>query len=212
METIKNNFTQEQSLSRLNIPSTYSTYVCFDLGVVLRGYFSFSEKMKTINFLLKFAAKTPKLCLIIKPHPSYKEDLMDSPIFKSLPDNVYIIDKKTLPHHPINASDFLLTKFSAIGIDAMYLEKPIISLILDREKAFQAYQDAAEYVYDLAELDNLLDLIINNSEFRENWIKDYKVRSQKFINKIAPKLIEPAYDLAAKALDNYILEYANNNS
>jgi UDP-N-acetylglucosamine 2-epimerase len=196
----KNNFTRYDSLNILKIPEQYKIYIGFDANAVLRGYMASSEFMDTVNFLFEFVKNNPSCALVIKPHPSAKIDMLASVYKEYNLSNVFLLDKKTLPYHFLNAIDFLITKFSTLGFEAMEFGKPVISLILDREDNFKIYEDAADYCFEIESLNMLLTRLLNDSNYKEQWEKDHEGRRKKFLLYDRVENINPS-EVAANEID-----------
>lgn len=203
---VQKKYTQNQSRSYLKIPSAYSTYIFYDPGYIIRGYCAFSEQVSTTEVLLDFAKTNPSVALMIKPHPSHHTGILESQITSYSLQNVFLINNKMLPYHSLNAADFLITKFSAIGIEAMYFKRPIISAIIDNEKRFKLFEEVAEYVYTNQELYNLLSKIINDEEYRYYWSSKQKEKAKIFLNELTFKTSKSSFELAADAIDALIKE------
>ena len=204
LSDFQNNYSQNQSRLFLKIPSTYSTYIFYDPGYILRGYLSPSEQGITTTFLLDFVKRHPSVALIIKPHPGHHPGIIEFLIDSYSLENVFLINKNMLPHHALNAVDLIITKFSTVGVEAMYLERPVISLILDREDKFKAYGDAAEYVFTSQELGDLLGKLINNENYRFQWVAHLRKQAKKYLNETFYSSSRQNSELAADAVDDFI--------
>lgn len=200
----REHISKEQSFVELGIPSTYSTYILYDSSNVLRGYLSISEQMKTSEFLLDFTRRHPDMALIIKPHPGYNSGLLDFLIDSYSLQNVFLIDKKMLPYHAFNVADVLITKFSTIGIEAMFFKTPVISLILDEEERFRIYEDAANYITTIENLNKTLTELINDTNKRIQWNAECIEKQKLFLNRFFYKLNQKTANLAADAIENII--------
>lgn len=181
---LEKNYTQNQSLSLLKIPSNYSNYILYDSGSILRGYLGVREQVEITTLLLDFAKDHPSVGMIIKPHPSHKQGILESLIDTYSLENIFIIDKKMLLFHCINATDFLITKFSTGGIEAMCLKKPVVSVILDGENEFRIYADAAEYANTIGELNKLLNRVINDDNYRMQWAANLNNKATQYLSDI----------------------------
>ena len=197
-------YTQEESRRYLNILQTYSFYILYDAGGVLRGYMNPSEAVSTAKCLLDFARKHPAIVLIIKSHPSYSDGWLKNMLNFYQLGNTFLIDKKMLPFHALNACDVLITKFSSLGLEAMHFPRPVISVLLDREDHLKIYEDAAEYVYATDALHRLLERLLNDKTFRERWTKKYLLNQENFLRKDVIQTSRKASDLSAEAIDKYI--------
>ena len=202
---LQKKYTQNQSLSFLKIPSNYSNYILYDSGSIFRGYLTVHEQIETTSFLLDFAKEHPLVALIIKPHPNHKKGILESLIDTYSLENVFIIDKKISLFPCINATDFLITKFSTSGIEAMYLKKPVISIILDGENKFKIYANAAEYVNNIKELNKLMLQLMNDNNYRLQWTANLNNKATQFLNDsfYIPPQLSPS-ELGADAIINFI--------
>ena len=198
----KNKFSQADSLEKLQIRKKFKKYICFDYGVVLRGYYTFSEAITLLTFLSKLCI-SEDYCLIIKPHPSANIDKINT-FLKSFSSNVFIVNRDSLPYHSINACDLLITKYSMIGVDAMIFKKPVISVILDKELGFKAFKNAAEYVFSIKDLDILFKKFKENPDFYENWKNSQLEKSSLHINKIYKSTKIDSYEKAAESIEKLI--------
>jgi len=120
-------------------------------------------------------------------------------------ENVFIIDKKISLFPCINATDFLITKFSTSGIEAMYLKKPVVSIILDGENKFKIYAGAAEYVNNIEELNKLMTQLMNDNNYRLQWTANLNDKASKYLSDILymPPQLSPS-ELGADAIINFI--------
>ena len=156
------------------------------------------------------------MALLVKPHPGHHEGIVEEMI-KHGNDlkNVFLINKKMLPYHALNAADLLITKFSTLGIEAMIFEKPVISVILDLEERWQIYQDAATYVFDAKKMYEFLEKIVHHNGFFLQWKKS-QIRNQKEFLKSYLNFDSDCKDrlnsseLASAAIDLHIRKRANN--
>ena len=197
-------YTQNKSYSILNVPSKFSTYILYDSGSILRGYLSVREQVETTTFLLNFAKTHPSVALIIKPHPNHKSGYLESLLNTYSLNNVFMIDKKMSLFHCLNVADFLITKFSTSGIEAMYLEKPVISLILDNEKKFKLYGTAAQFIQNIEELNNLMNCLVNDDNYKSKWTINLNKNANDLLNDNFYQTSRLPSELGAEAIINCI--------
>lgn len=195
---------KEQSLSYLNIPSIYSIFILYDPNVILRGYLTISEQAQVTEFLLDFAKKHSSMALLIKPHPSHSSGMVESLISSYSLQNVFLIDKSMLPYHVLNVADFLITKFSTIGIEAMIFECPIISVLLDSEERFKIYEDAAEYITTVADLNKLLIELVNNASIRFQWTRKQIEKQKLFLKNFLGENTQNSSIIAANEINSFL--------
>lgn len=204
--------TPEQSLFHLGIPSSYSTYILYDPNVILRGYLAVSEQAQTMEFLLDLIKKHPSTALIIKPHPGHRPGLLESLIDSYSLQNVFLINKNMPPYHALNVANFLITKSSTIGVEAMLLGCPIISVILDNEERFKIYEDAAEYKTTIEELNKLLTKLVNDVSFRFKWTEKQIEKQKSFLQNFLGESTQLSNIFAANAIEeklNQVIKIKN---
>ncbi len=204
LSDFKNKYSRKRSLLYLKIPSTYSLYIFYDPGHILKGYKAASEEACTTEFLLDFVKTNSSIALIIKPHPRHHPGILESQIGSYALQNVFLINNKMLPHHCLNAADLIITKYSTVGIEAMYIDRPVISVILDGETNFKFYANAAKYIYSIQELGKLLNSLINDENYRSHWALKLKEQSIKFLDLSNYKVSKSPSELTADAVDALI--------
>ena len=193
---------QKESQVKLGIPVNFNNYVLVESSYTSRGYISINEQALLLNYILSKAKLDKETAFIIKPHPGHKKNNLEEVLSSNCTNNIYLVDNKSLPFDAINASDFIITKNSFIGIEAMYLNKPVISLILDRARGFKAYYNASQYLYNINDLDTLLTKILNDNNYKLKWSKIFNRKSKillkkfEFDSKISP------YSMMAKEVYN----------
>lgn len=201
----------QDSRNFLKIPDGYSSYILYDPGYILRGYLSPSEQMQTLELLFNYVQINEEIALLIKPHPNYRsEEIEDLMSYYNLK-NTYLIDKKMLPYHAINAADFIITKISIIGFDSMYMRKPVISTIFDKEQEFKVFENSAEYIYEYKSLITLLDKL-KDKDFKLKWTSDMNDRSKKLLEKLSESKSESPYDIASKEIHSSVLVKFDKNN
>ncbi|MCB4790671.1 MAG: CDP-glycerol glycerophosphotransferase family protein [Elusimicrobia bacterium] len=202
---IKEN-TQQSSRLRMNVPLTYRMYVLYTPATSTRGFTTVREQVLLTDFLLKFANNFQNTALLIKPHPTCNTVTLNYAIKRySLP-NVFLIDKNISPYHAINACDLLILKISTVGLEAMLLNRPVISVILNKEMRFRIYGEATENVTSIEELDVLLRKLENEKDFRFIWTKNMIIKGNKYCEEYMGKRQTNSSALSAEAIDRFITE------
>ena len=102
-------------------------------------------------------------------------------------DNIIVYDKVLSILHFLNVSDVLITKYSAIGVEAILFDKLVISILPDTQKGFKAYDDAAIYVKEKEEIYEIFDNLEVSILERATKQSKYK---QKLINEKNSSTIE----------------------
>lgn len=177
-EHYNKNISKEQSLKHLSIPDVYRKYIIYDAGTVLRGFLSVQEQSLTLKTLLEFAEEHAEVALLIKPHPNHTQGILEAMIAAHGLKNIYLIDKSKTIFDCINVADFLITKWSTTGIEAMYLNTPVVSVCLDKERKFAIYGNAAHYIYEIEDL----RILLNHEAFTPQWKEDLNCRAALFLN------------------------------
>jgi len=207
--TFKKEFDKSHSLSILNIPDDFSYYILFDPNATLRGYLSAQEQLSVTNTLLEFAGQHPELALLVKPHPSHRAGTLEGLIASfSLP-NVFLIEKKMLPYHALNAADLLITKLSMVGLEAMLLSRPVLTVVLDGEEHFKIYGEAVENISSLAALKEILTMLVSEAGKKEAWVRDQLQRQKAFLQFF---LGDPSSFSSAKMGAEALEEFLRNNN
>jgi hypothetical protein len=207
--TFKKEFKKSYSLSFLNISDDFSYYILFDSNATLRGYLSAQEQLSVTEALLEFAGQHPEVALLVKPHPSHRSGTLEGLIDSfSLP-NVFLIEKKMLPYHALNAADLLITKLSMIGLDAMLLSRPVLAVVLDGEEHFKIYGGAVENISSLATLKEILTMLVSEAGKKEAWVRDQMQRQKAFLEFF---LGDPSSFSSAKMGAEALEEFLRNNN
>ncbi len=203
----KMEYNADKSRILLKIPAHFRIYILFDSGFIIRGYLTTQEQIQCTCCLLDFVKENPSVALMIKPHPSHCSGILEKIIEEYSMPNVYLINRKMLPYHALNVADILIYKFSTLGYEAMLFEKPGISVILDGKENFKVYEDAAEYIFSTDELRDLLEKVVNDVAFKDQWTELRLKRQAGFLERNFPKSPKPKAELAADVLDNAIKTY-----
>jgi hypothetical protein len=205
----KSSHTPHASRLFLRIPADYSFYILYDANTWLRGFLAVSEQVQVTNSLLQVFARHPRAALLVKPHPAHETGVLEQQVTASGLGNVFLLNRSMSPNHALNASDLLITKCSMIAIEAMSFEKPVVSVILDREIQFQQYGDAAEYVFSLDDLDRLVSRLLDDAHFRDRWSSNQRKAHKAFLTYLCGDGGQPASTRAAAAIDESIRHAKN---
>ncbi len=202
----------EQSFIKLGINKTFSRYILYDNGYILRGYLSINEQVSTLNSLLNFARNHPTCALLIKPHPNHKKGFLERQIkhIKHNMDleNIYLFNSNSSTYDILNICDILITKYSTLGIEAMFFQKPVISVILDKEERWKIFEGAADYFYDLKEMSYILNRIAEDDIFYKKWRTDHLIRQKSFLKSVIGDVdhddVLDSSEIIAVTLDQYL--------
>jgi len=198
---------REKSLSFLGISGDFSMYVLYDSSCVLRGFLSIAEQAMTTKTLLNIAARYPSAALLVKPHPAHQKGFLEEIINRSAHlKNVFLIDKDMLPYHALNVADVLITKFSTIGIEAMMFDCPVVSCLFDNEEGFKIYENSADYLYKINELEVLISRLIIDAVFRHSWRAQHLEKQKIFLAQYFVEIKEKPSVYQAEVLDRRLME------
>jgi hypothetical protein len=181
------NLSVTESKKKLGIKKDYEIYILLDLQAPVPGYISVEEINYLLNILINTAKEQQNLALIIKPYPSVDANLL-SEIADSKIDNVFLVEKNSLPDDALNIADVIFSKFSTMGVESIIYDTQVISVHLNNEKAFKIFGDAAEYIYEKKELTEFLKNTFNSKTNFTIWKKTYTEKRKKFIQEYFPKL------------------------
>jgi len=143
------------------------------------------EREKLLNAVFNTLKKLPEMQLIVKLHPS-ESALLYYQIMDMIKLNNAIIVEDIEIYELLNAADCVLTSFSATGLEAMMLDKPVISINLTGELDRMPYAEsgAALGVYHEDELAPAIMRALINDAVREK----LKVSREKFVERYNYKM------------------------
>lgn len=188
-----------ESRALLGLPPDSTLRILYDPGYVIRGYRSAREQVSVTETLLDLARRDPRIFLIIKPHPSHRRGILEAQIGSGRPANLLVVDSSTLPHHCINAADVLITKDSTLGMEAFYLDRPLISVVLDGKRKFSMFGDGAEYVFSTEALQSLVLSLVEPERLR-TWTEERLSKAKEHLKRASFRAEEPPELLLAKAV------------
>lgn len=168
--------------SRLGLKQNCELYIFLDPNYNLRGVQTQQEQVKVLETMLCIAKDHPEIIIIIKPHPSHQPGILESVIAEfSLP-NVALISHQDSPHDALKASDIVISKFSTLFAEAMFLGIPGVGVILDNESSFDGYEDAVDYCYSIDELREKILSLIQDRDYQVQWKEQMKNRQRSFLS------------------------------
>ena len=179
------NLNKANSKKKIGIKKNYEIYALLDLQAPVPGYMSAEEIIYLLNVLISVAREQPNMALIIKPYPSVNSNLL-SEIIANRTNNVYLVDKSSLPDDALNIADVIFSNRS-MGVESMIYDVQVISMVLDMKTTFKFFGNAAEYIYDKNELYFFLKKIFFSKSNFMNWKNLYKKKREQFIQEYFPK-------------------------
>lgn len=182
---------REKSLQSLGIGAEFAHYLFFDSGMILRGFMSASEQLQTLEALLVFASTHKDVALLIKPHPGHHPGQLEDLVRHFGLENCLLIDKNVSPYPGLEIADLLVTKFSTLGLEAMFFKTGVLSLILDGDRRWKCFGEAAEYFFDLNTCLDFLERFCSDPAFKKDWLKTQWDKQRSFLQQMLGPGQEP---------------------
>ncbi|MEZ5334875.1 MAG: CDP-glycerol glycerophosphotransferase family protein [Methanolobus sp.] len=134
------------------------------------------ENDKVLSALINAISGIPDLQLIIKLH--YAEKGVNESIISEYDNEIIILQNYDI-YELINACDVLITVFSTTALEAMILERPVITINLTGKRDMMPYAEsgAALGVYSRNDLKNAILAVFED----ENVISSLRTNSRKFV-------------------------------
>ncbi|MBF0405897.1 MAG: CDP-glycerol glycerophosphotransferase family protein [Candidatus Riflebacteria bacterium] len=174
--------TKSESFKNLIIPDNFKHYFLFDLNTTIRGYYSVWEQILPLNSIYTVGKSIGNIAFLIKPHPSQKNIEQFKNYFPEQK-NVFWLQPNSGVYDCLNIADLFITKFSAMGMEAILFDCPVIAVILDKEQKFQAFNDAAEYFYSTNDFETFLMKFCTDEKFRSFWNNSIKEKMGNYKNR-----------------------------
>ena len=175
---------QSRTTLELRAPSRYSIF--YVPSGIVRGYMSAQEHVLVAAALVGLVNRRRDCELLIKPHPT---ESMTSwyELLRQLGDTgtaVRLIDRTRSPLDCVNAADIVVTKFSTVALEAMELGRPVVSIALDGETAFQKiFEDSVEAFTDRNSFEKFLEGLMDDPERYDAWVKERLRLQREFLPK-----------------------------
>jgi len=183
LRPFRQKYSKQDSRDLLGLPSRYKLCIFYAPSHPIRGYVTWHEHFVVAQRIIDHFDKSASGTLTIKPHPTDSSDALN--ILKEQyisSEAVFWYSKDTSPYHLINAADGVITKYSAIGLEAMLLNRPVMSIAMDKESRFQdVFGDAAERFTDLDSLILFLESISADNEKYTAWAARQRRLQQRFL-------------------------------
>jgi hypothetical protein len=191
---------KKQSRENLNLKANY--IILLDVNANVSGYQSKSEQIQVLECLIQFLNENKEYHLLVKEHPASNDSDYKFLINKSKLKNITIINKNILPYESINASDIVITKMSTLALEAMYLNVPVLGVILDNEPEWEVYGESLEYCRTISQLKLKLNEIFTNEEKFDEWKNIMKKKKEEFFIEHDIVNNKNSSDLVAREIKN----------
>ena len=197
----KKEVSKVDSIEYLGIKEQKNLIIAYDASAVVPGYLLPSEQAVLTDALLNLCERNRNLMMLIKKHPS--QDMigsLDQQIKNCKSSNVILLPTNESPYHFLNAADMLITKFSTIGLEAMYLDKPVLSCILDKEEGFKLFENVADYVFTIEDLVKKIESFLIEHDAFETWADEQRSRRVSYFIKNPSVSSSQSLEKAADAI------------
>jgi hypothetical protein len=182
----RNATTRDKSRRQLGLASPPAYSIFYVPSGVLRGYMSAQEHVRMASSLIALARGRSDCELLIKPHPSESMASWDM-LLQELggPGKaVRLIDKEVSALHCVNAADLVVTKFSTVALEAMELDRPVISVALDAETRFQGiFEESVVKMSDCESLTAFVTELFDAPDRFAAWVQERRVIQRQFLPK-----------------------------
>lgn len=155
----------------------------------MESYLSQEEHRKMLESVYDMVNKDDHLILGVKPHPEEDREIHNNmaKIYAGNQNNIRLISKHS-SYQIINAADIVITVHSTTGLEAIYLDKPLIVVNLTGRDGLEDYSASGAAI--IAKKPDELFLAINTYLFNEmlimgySWARnDYRLRNPYFSQK-----------------------------
>jgi len=158
-------FNKEKTMAELGIPAGKKIAVLATQGQIYRTE---KEQRELVETVVKATAEFPELQLVIKPHPQ-EDPQYYSRLLKMMGQGGPIVRQDIDLYQLLNASDLLITAFSTTALEAMLLDKPVITINLTGQPDLMPYASsgAAIGVYRREDLVPAMRKALFDAEMRK---------------------------------------------
>jgi hypothetical protein len=209
LRKFREQFSSADSRRALKLSHRFSFVLAYDASAVMRGAYACREQYETTGVLIQLAARHPKLAVVTKPHPVHRRGFLEEQIARADLKNVFVIDKEESPAHWLNSAHLLVTKASTLVLEAMLLDRPVLSVLLDREDNYKIFGDAVEYFYETECLFHFIEGLLNRQSAYAAWAEAQISRQREYLEQYFPPTAETPADLAVTALCRALAEFAH---
>ena len=175
-------FSPREIRKKLGLQLDGELYIFLDPNFNIRGYQTQQEQLIVLKTLFDIAKDHSELVLIVKPHPAHKPGILESIIADVALPNVNLLPFQDLPYAALEASDVVISKFSTILVQAMYIGVAGVGVILDGESSFGIYENAVDYCYSTDALRDKVVNLVEDRDYRAQWREQMKRGQQSFLS------------------------------
>jgi hypothetical protein len=151
----KTNYSKSDLLNHINVKDKYKLYILVDIQVHIPGLINLQELLDFMLGVRIMSNKYKKYLFLIKPHPAFKNINLLNNQLKNI-SNIKIFNRNYSIHKLLYLADVVVTKFSTIGVEAILLNKLVISVI-NNESKWKNYENGAIYVDKFEDISDILD-------------------------------------------------------
>lgn len=164
---LRRKFNREQLVSELGIPG--------DKGIIVLatqhlagGFCTEKQQREFTEIVVRAMPSFPEHQLVIKPHPQEVEDDFRN-ILAELGETRAVVRQKVDIYELLHASDLLITAYSTVALEAMLLDKPVVTINLTGKPDPMPYASsgAAIGVYKKEDLIPAMKNVLSDTRTRE---------------------------------------------
>lgn len=145
-----------------------------------QALWSMKSRENLLRTVLKAIKRRQDVILLIKPHPGESEDWHKKIIKEMGVRNAIVLDRRYNTAKALFVCDLMITSSSTTGLEAMALDKPVITINLEEGSEFYPYAEsgAAIGVFNSEDLLHAIDDVLGNENLRRKLAE----RRQKFLS------------------------------
>jgi hypothetical protein len=200
LQSFQKRYGKSESRNIVGVKGEPDLCLLLDPGYVIRGYMAPAEQSLILSTILEVTRDFPNMHLIIKPHPGHLPGMLEALLSKYSLGNVTEVPKDDLPYHALNAADILITKMSMLAVEGMVLGVPTLAVLLDGERRFACFEDAAEYFFGVSDLRARVAELAGNPGLREGWKRKMRANATGYLRRHSSDLMQDPNEIIAHAL------------
>jgi CDP-glycerol glycerophosphotransferase (TagB/SpsB family) len=180
--------------------------VLWATNCIMPGVISKSVESMIWRYLIELVKELNNINIILKPHPADNSNWYRYEYEKyGAPDNITIVNKEDSIHYHICNADIVIAKLSTTGFEAMILNKPVISLLLNNKDFWiKLYREGAENFFDLDSFKHFMIELLSSKKRFESWQKERLEIQQNFLDRKIAKIHIPYNDYIVKIITEEI--------